>query len=554
VKGRIHLESQKNVAQRQHTIPIFLIFILVKDLFIILIFCGIIASAFGQMSTDSLGQKFASASQNFNVDSFSQKILPSPDTLLPSFQKIDSIRNGFNLAADSLQTKYQKTISEIGAQTRRITLTIDSLQRLNLPASKHTKALDSLKALYSSTVSKLTSKLDSLKSKTIDKLSALDLPPEYKEPLQEVTNKINQIDLNAGKINLPELKIPGYSLPKMDGLGNLTDKAGDVANIDPGNLPDIKTSVGDLSNVSEQVQGYQREVNNLTPDGLGQVTGQVQTYQEDIKNINQGNLRDVEKLPEGLESQATKIDGMDELQKQSAIMDEYKAQLDKLAESNKAKEKAVEVAKKAAVNHFAGEQEQLKAAMEKVSKYKQKYSSVSSIRDLPKRPPNPMKGKPFIERLVPGLYFQYQQKNAYLVDVNPYVGYKISGRFTSGLGWNHRLAYDKKYHTWDDRSRIFGPRAYVDFKVGRGFIAHLEGECMNTFVPSTLLGNPDAGQREWVWSTMTGIKKEYKIYKNLKGTALIQYNLFNRYYKAPYVDRLNSRIGFEYVLKKKVKK
>jgi hypothetical protein len=73
---------------------------------------------------------------------------------------------------------------------------------------------------------------------------------------------------------------------------------------------------------------------------------------------------------------------------------------------------------------------------------------------------------------------------------------------------------------------------------------------MNTFVPSTLRGNPDTGEREWVWSIMTGLKKEYKIYKNLKGTALIQYNLFNRYYKAPYVDRLNSRIGFEYVLKK----
>ena len=106
----------------------------------------------------------------------------------------------------------------------------------------------------------------------------------------------------------------------------------------------------------------------------------------------------------------------------------------------------------------------------------------------------------------------------------------------------------------NDRSRIFGPRAYVDFKLGKGFIAHVEGECMDTFVPSTLLGNPDNGNREWVWSVMTGIKKEYKIYKNLKGTALIQYNLFNRYYKAPYVDRLNSRIGFEYVLKKNKKR
>ena len=74
---------------------------------------------------------------------------------------------------------------------------------------------------------------------------------------------------------------------------------------------------------------------------------------------------------------------------------------------------------------------------------------------------------------------------------------------------------------------------------------------MNSFVPSTLRGNPDTGAREWVWSFMTGLKKEYKIYKNLKGTALIQYNWFNRYYKAPYVDRLNSRIGFEYVMRRR---
>ena len=192
--------------------------------------------------------------------------------------------------------------------------------------------------------------------------------------------------------------------------------------------------------------------------------------------------------------------------------------------------------------------------MDKLSKYKQKYSSVSSLKDLPKRPPNPMKGKPFVERLVPGLYFQYQQKNFFLIDVNPYLGYKLSGRFTTGLGWNHRYAYDKKTKQWNERSRIFGPRGYVDFKLGKGFIAHLEGESMNSFVPSTIWGNPDTGHREWVRSFMTGLKKEYKIYKNLKGTALIQYNLFNRYYKAPYVDRLNSRIGFEYRLTKKARK
>ena len=88
-----------------------------------------------------------------------------------------------------------------------------------------------------------------------------------------------------------------------------------------------------------------------------------------------------------------------------------------------------------------------------------------------------------------------------------------------------------------------------------GFIAHLETEVMNTFVPSVISGTLlDQGQREWVSGMMTGIKKDYKIYKNLRGTVLIQYNLFNPKFKSPYVDRLNSRIGFEYALHKRKKK
>ena len=107
------------------------------------------------------------------------------------------------------------------------------------------------------------------------------------------------------------------------------------------------------------------------------------------------------------------------------------------------------MAKEKAIDHFAGKQEQLKAAMDKMAKYKQKYSSVSSIKDLPKRPPNAMKGKPLVERLVPGLFFQFQQKNYNLFDFNPYLGYKLSGRFTSGLGWNQRYAYDRRKENWN---------------------------------------------------------------------------------------------------------
>lgn len=486
-------------------------------------------AASGQVP-DSLQQKVARAIDRIDFDSLQQDLAQLPDSLLPAYNKVDSIRAAFNQRADSLQTEYRNALADIDALTGRLKNRADSLSRLHVSTSKYTRVLDSLNSLRQKTVEKFTSRLNDLKAHTTGKLNALDLPDEYKEPIRALTGRIDGLDLSAGNLSIPQLNIPGFSVPGMERIGDVTSAAKGIGAIaDPGKLPSLNTPAGDLGNIANQAGAYQ----------------------QDVKNLAQGNVGDVEKIPEAIESQASKIDGMEELQKQSGVVDEYKTKLDALQDPKAAKEKAVEMAKKAAVDHFAGKQEQLKAAMEKISKYKQKYSSVSSIKDLPKRPPNPMKGKPFATRLIPGLYLQYQRKNLYLADFNPYIGYRISGRLSAGLGWNHRYAYDSKSKQFNSRSVIFGPRIYVDFRLGKGFIAHVEGESMNTFVPSTLIGNPDTGQREWVRSFMTGIKKEYRIYKNLKGTALIQYNLFNRYYKAPYVDRLNSRIGFEYVIKSK---
>jgi len=179
---------------------------------------------------------------------------------------------------------------------------------------------------------------------------------------------------------------------------------------------------------------------------------------------------------------------------------------------------------------------------------------MTSVAELPKRKPNAMKGKPFRDRFIPGLYFQYQEGMDRLFDFNPYGSYRLSGRFTVGVGWNERFGYDRAQHDWDEIERIWGPRAFVDFKLGKGFFVHLEGEAMSSFVPFSINGARDAGQREWVWGSMVGIRSEYRIYRNLRGTVLLQYNLFDRDFTAPYGDRLNSRIGFEYLLTKRKKK
>lgn len=503
-------------------------------------------------TVDSLEEKVSATNERLDrLDSAAQQIVQPPDSLLPSFQRAKTIRLEFNLAADSIRSNYQSAVAKINATKNEFNDKIDSLTRLDLPATPFKQKLDSLQDVRQKIESKFTSRLNKLKSGTSKKLNSLDLPPEYQQPIDDLTRKINEMGLSTDGMTLPDLGFSGYSIPEMNGAGDLMQGLGKTGDVNAlGKLPDIDTPAGEIKDVSQQVQSYQDDIKSAVPDGLKQGTQQAQTYQEDIRNITEGKAGDVEKIPKSIEQQASKVKGIDELQKKSGVVDEQEAKLEDFKDPEMAKKKAVEMGKKAAVDHFAGKQEQLKAAMEKISKYKQKYSSVSSIKDLPKRPPNAMKGKPFIERVVPGLYFQYQQKNLYFLDINPYGGYKLSGRFTVGAGWNHRIAWDSKGKVWNERSIIFGPRVYLDFKLGKGFIAHLEGETMNSFVPSTLIGNPDSGNREWVWSFMTGLKKEYKIYKNLKGTALIQYNWFNRYYKAPYVDRVNSRIGFEYVIKK----
>jgi hypothetical protein len=446
------------------------------------------------------------------------------DSIKACQHSIDSLRQNFNSGVQALNTEYQASIGYFDIQTLNLNHRIDSLQKLNLPTSKLTAKADSLSNLRFKKLEELNNKASSLKSKTIAKLSEIELTPGMEGPAAELTQKINGFDLvNNPYTQIPSLDIPGYSLPEMNGLSDLTEKIP--------SLSDIETPLGDAEEFSGQLNGIS----------------------DDVKNITEGKLADVEHVPDAIEKQAANIEGVKELQKQSGIADDYAEQITGLNDPGAVKKHAAELAKKELVNHFSGKEEQLKAAMDKVSKYKQKYSSASSLKELSKRPPNAMKGKPFIERLVPGIYFQYQRKNAYLLDVNPYTGYRISGRFTAGIGWNHRLACDKKDKDWLKRSVIFGPRAFLDAKLGRGFVAHVEQETMNTFIPSTIHLNPEDGEREWVWSTMVGMKKEYRIYKNLMGTVLLQYNLFNRYYKAPYVDRLNSRIGFEYKLRKKKK-
>ena len=471
-----------------------------------------------------------------------------PDSLLSApQQRLDSVQQVTAGAFNKLKHSYDSITSVSDVMSNRVQQRIDSLANKSLPTDHLTRRLDSIAAWKQEKLSKVNNRVDSLKQWANTKLDSLALPDELKEKASVLTSKIDGLDAALPTNKLPDLSlsksVPGMDIPGVD-IPGLDNPLG--ANpLGKGSLPDIPAIDGQLPDTS---------LPNLDlPDtGVGEVT-------EQVKQVTGAIPGSTEDVPGAVEKQVMKLDQVSGVQGQIGEAEKIKGGLGDtggidIKDQEAMKKQVMEKAKKQAVDHFAGKEKQLQEAMEKLAKYKKKYSSVQSIADLPKKRPNEMHGKPLVERLVPGIALQLHRKGDWLVDFNPYLGYRFSGRLTAGIGWNQRVAYNVDLNAFNPDLRIYGPRAFGAYRIGKGFSGWLETEYMNTWVPPRFSSNPnDPNAREWVSSTMAGLKKEYRFIKSVKGTVFILYNLYDPRHRSPYGDRLNMRIGFEFPMKKKKK-
>ncbi len=417
----------------------------------------------------------------------------------------DSIDQNYNSLSSAIQNK------------------ADSLSRINQSSIQLLQKKDSISALKEIKLTAIKNKFEILKSNTIGKIDKLNLPPELKNKVSEYTSAINKLDLSIPTAN--------FQLPSIN-FNNTFDLPIPGLNIPPiGNLPDLPTAdilVGDeISKATSQLEGLSHSIPKDIPttDKLGKIAETQLSKIEEISAV-QDQLGNLPSAP---------------------VTSEEQAKLELLKQ-----------AQEAALDHFAGKEQELKSAMGQISKYKKKFGNVNNLEELAaliRKRPNEMKGKPLIERIIPGIAFQLQKKDDLLfVDFNPYLGYRFTGRLTTGLGWNQRVSYNLNHNSFDNESRIFGPRVYGEYKLWRGFSPRIEVETMNTFVPPYIKVSPsDLGQREWVWGVFAGIKKDYKFFKKINGTALVMFRLFDPHRKSPYADVVNARFGFEFPMKKKAK-
>jgi hypothetical protein len=427
--------------------------------------------------------------------------------LQQKLRALDSIQQHTEKQYGRIKDEYDSIDRFYTELSNRFQQKSDSLKALNLPTEKVTSKIDSINAVKEQKLSVIKTEAEELKQSCIQKIEQLDLPEEINKKVKGYANSLGKLDISVPKT---EIKFPNSQLKELQDVSR------------PAMKNPLSSSAGDFT-----VPGLKNDVNRIT--------GKIGDIQKDNPEIPA-----TDKIADQVENQA----GAMVSEQIGELSETQSMSLDEMA----AKEVLINEAKKQAINHFSGKEEHLKNAMDRMSKYKQKYSSVQSIKDLPKKALNEMKEKPTMERVIPGLSFQYQFRNSYMLDTYIYAGYRLTSKITTGIGWNQRLARDKDNSYWNQKAFIYGPRAFGNYRLGKGFMAHLEVETMNTFVSHNLT-DPAIGQHEWVWSSMTGLKKEYRITKQLKGTVLVLYNIFDPRHRSPYNDRLNTRIGFEYRIK-----
>lgn len=555
-----------------------------------LLLLSLIVSLFSGISIaqipDSLRQRY---------DSLDRSSLTGFDSKATSINnRIDSIQlraNDIlspNLTFDNVAQRFRerlnrrdslRAVRELDSIKGDLQHKIDSLSALDLPTDKYRQRLDSVRQLspmkYFGQAESKASELQSKIDRPLD-----DFENKINKPVNNLEARVNEkltlMNQEGGAAaNLPgsahagDLKLPGAELktsldpntgnlnvPGVGNIGDIKNPLGDIGNPladQVGHVDQLKEKANDIRNVPQAQIDRLKSIDEVqrVQGKVGEANGIVdkaQAYQQDAAAITRGDIGELEAIPGAIENKVASLDEVKELQKQTGEISKYQDMISSGNNPEAIKAQAKELAVKYATDHFAGKQEALKAAMDKVSKLKGKYSQVSSLKDLPKRAPNPMKGKPFIERLIPGFTFQIQKSGTLMLDMSPVASYRFTGRFTAGAGWNERLSFSE-WNKVISQDRIYGPRVFSSFAFRKGFSLKAEVEKMNVYLP-TFVSNAE-GNRAWVWSVFAGFKKDYTFYKKIKGNVQVLYNLYDDHDNSPYLDRLNVRMGFEFPVKKK---
>lgn len=446
----------------------------------------------------------------------SKKKISSDSINKYSVPQVGSIDKTFHHKTDSLQKAYHAPLNELHSKIGKLNHKKDSLSRLKLPTSQVTKEIKQLEKEQTKKLHEFNNKITEAKRKALSEINSLHLPPEAQKEVAALTKSVN-----------------GFSLPKDFFKMPLNLNAPSSLNLGLPNA-NLPSGVPNVPNLDTSVPGMQQ---------LSKVEGQVSQEMQQAQKVATLDEKTVEQSAQKIATQNSAVNSVFKEGNQAIVLEKQVADLGTVKGLEQAAMKQT-----SAVNHFLGKEKELGSAMGEVSKLKQKYSNVTSLSDLPKRRPNPLKGKPWYERTVPGLNYFVQYRHYTLVDFNPYLGWRFDPYLTVSLGWNQRIGVDKGsvgIHLYD---RVFGFRSTASYKWQHGIVFTASPELMWAYVPTS--GNIDNKTQKAVFGVYSGVRKGFPVFKGVSGYSEVLYHFSQVPGQNIYGDRVVFRFGFEYNTKK----
>ena len=419
-----------------------------------------------------------------------------------------------------------------------------------------TKKLEKANTALQNTIQKLQKKLIKKLTKKHRNLDARQLDSLITAKLNTIEEKLSKILPDSSKAFISKLCTPCAEIATIQ--QDLQEKV----SLTPPNLDiakDIKISIKELDQLKNLMQSLNLpDLNQLKSLDLKTLATEklpisktdltkLQSSAANLKGLLDNYAKQFEGWEEKLIAQITSIEELKMLQEQQQRIANYKPlpagyrdKIQGMQTNNYVKEQLEAKAEEYKKIGKTTLQEKLDQGLAQITKAKTKFPSLESLKDAPKRPPNPLKGEPLIKRLKLGGDIQVNKQNPTSIDLSLQVGYLLNPKAQLGIGAAYRISTGDRFKKVDFNEALFTSKIFFNHFVYKTFYTQAIFENNRIMIKDQ---NDISNGKQWVQSGMVGIGKEFPITKKMKGSTSILYNLLHDE-KSPYQKPWVFRVGF----------
>jgi hypothetical protein len=441
-----------------------------------------------------------------------------------AIHKADSIGNNFSQITDKVSAIETKTMSLVNSKIDSVTSLSNGAKARALNVG-NSKIVGETERKINSAASSASERINEISKQTGGKgnVPGSLQSPSFNGNNQDLLDKLSVNGSSNLKLPTPDVDKIDMQVPDIDvPASKLQIPSGKDINLE--SMNELKKNTEQATKISDRTTSYTKQVSKVRTEVLGK--GNSMKQEIITKNPAKGDLAELSKQDRAIKDAVNQI-------KASTNREEYKKQ-------------TLARAKKLVATHLATQSAKIREAASKLNAYQNKAGAIIARKnDLPKKRDNWRRVKRS-ERFVPGLTMQLQKPGGWLVDFNPSIRYRLTIYWSIGGGWNQRVQFGKVASSVGVKN-TFGPRAFSEVVLFKGFSFRAESEMMNARIPSAQSdGYKDVG----VWNHQVGIKKDFSFIGPVKGNAQFLYNLHSSSDIRTYPAKYNVRFGFEIPLKK----